>query len=40
LGTEIFVEIRGQRVKAVVVGTPFYKRSRTPRAQPGVPVPR
>ncbi len=28
LGTEIFVEIRGQRVKAVVVGTPFYKRVR------------
>ncbi|HKM66328.1 MAG TPA: glycine cleavage system aminomethyltransferase GcvT [Candidatus Acidoferrum sp.] len=28
LGTAIFVEIRGQRVKAVVVGTPFYKRVR------------
>jgi aminomethyltransferase len=28
LGTEIFVEIRGQRVKAVVVATPFYKRVR------------
>jgi aminomethyltransferase len=28
LGMEIFVEIRGQRVKAVVVGTPFYKRVR------------
>jgi len=28
LGTEIFVEIRGQKVKAVVVGTPFYKRVR------------
>ncbi len=28
LGTEIFVEIRGQRVKALVVGTPFYKRVR------------
>jgi aminomethyltransferase len=27
-GTEIFVEIRGQRVKAVVVPTPFYKRVR------------
>jgi len=40
LGTEIFVEIRGQKVKAVVVGTPFYKRIRTPRAQAGVPVPR
>ena len=29
LGAEIFVEIRGQKVKAVVVGTPFYKRVRT-----------
>jgi aminomethyltransferase len=28
VGTEIFVEIRGQRVKAVVVPTPFYKRAR------------
>jgi len=28
LGTAIFVEIRGQKVKAVVVGTPFYKRVR------------
>jgi glycine cleavage system T protein (aminomethyltransferase) len=28
LGTEVFVEIRGQRVRAVVVGTPFYKRVR------------
>jgi aminomethyltransferase len=28
LGTEIFVEIRGQKVKAVVVATPFYKRVR------------
>jgi aminomethyltransferase len=28
LGTEIFVEIRGQRVKAAVVATPFYKRVR------------
>jgi len=28
LGTFVFVEIRGQRVKAVVVGTPFYKRVR------------
>ena len=28
LGTEIFVEIRGQKVRAVVVGTPFYKRVR------------
>jgi len=25
-GTEIFVEIRGQKCKAVVVVTPFYKR--------------
>ena len=28
LGTEIFVEIRGQKVKAQVVATPFYKRVR------------
>ena len=28
LGTEIFVEIRGQKIKAVVVATPFYKRVR------------
>jgi aminomethyltransferase len=28
VGTEVFVEIRGQRVKAVVVPTPFYKRAR------------
>jgi aminomethyltransferase len=28
LGTFVFVEIRGQRVKALVVGTPFYKRVR------------
>ena len=26
LGTAVFVEIRGQRAKAMVVGTPFYKR--------------
>ena len=28
LGTEIFVEIRKQRCKAVVVATPFYKRAK------------
>lgn len=28
LGTELAVEIRGQKVKAVVVTTPFYKRQR------------
>jgi aminomethyltransferase len=28
VGTDIFVEIRGQRVKARVVPTPFYKRPR------------
>jgi aminomethyltransferase len=39
LGTAVFVEIRGQKCKAVVVGTPFYKRVRTPRAQPGMAVP-
>jgi aminomethyltransferase len=28
LGTAVFVEIRGQKAKALVVGTPFYKRVR------------
>ena len=28
LGTAVFVEIRGQKAKALVVGTPFYKRIR------------
>lgn len=28
LGTEVAVEIRGQKVKAAVVPTPFYKRPR------------
>jgi aminomethyltransferase len=28
LGTAVFVEVRGQKVKALVVGTPFYKRVR------------
>lgn len=28
VGTEIFVEIRGQKVKAQIVPTPFYKRAR------------
>jgi glycine cleavage system aminomethyltransferase T len=28
LGTAVFVEIRGQKVQAVVVATPFYKRVR------------
>src|SRR5215468_1808760 len=32
LGTEIFVEIRTQRCKAVVVATPFYKRAKKPLA--------
>jgi aminomethyltransferase len=27
-GTEVAVEVRGQRVKAVVVATPFYKRAK------------
>jgi aminomethyltransferase len=40
LGTVVFVEIRGQKCKAQVVATPFYKRVRTPRAQPGMAVPR
>jgi aminomethyltransferase len=40
LGTAVFVEIRTQRCKAQVVATPFYKRVRTPRAQPGMAVPR
>jgi aminomethyltransferase len=39
LGTVVFVEIRGQKCKAQVVSTPFYKRVRTPRAQAGMPVP-
>jgi aminomethyltransferase len=30
IGTEIFVEIRGQQVKCKVVPTPFYKRARAP----------
>jgi aminomethyltransferase len=29
LGTTIYVEIRGQKAKARVVPTPFYKRVRT-----------
>jgi aminomethyltransferase len=29
LGTEVAVEVRGQKVKAVVVPTPFYKRPKT-----------
>ena len=28
-GTEVAVEVRGQKVKAVVVATPFYKRAKT-----------
>ena len=28
-GTEVAVEIRGQKVKAVVVPTPFYKRAKS-----------
>src|SRR5258708_7615889 len=36
LGTAVFVEIRGQRGKGVVVGTRFYKRIRPPRAREGV----
>jgi len=40
LGTAVFVEIRTQKCKAQVVATPFYKRVRTPRTQPGMAVPR
>jgi aminomethyltransferase len=29
IGTEVAIEVRGQRVKAVVVATPFYKRAKT-----------
>jgi aminomethyltransferase len=29
VGTEVAVEVRGQKVKAVVVPTPFYKRAKT-----------
>ena len=32
VGTNVFVEVRGQRVKAAVVPTPFYKRVRKPAA--------
>jgi aminomethyltransferase len=32
VGTNIYVEIRGQRCKAQVVATPFYKRGRKPTA--------
>jgi aminomethyltransferase len=28
IGTTVYVEVRGQRVKAQVVATPFYKRAR------------
>jgi aminomethyltransferase len=28
VGTEVAVEVRGQKVKAVVVATPFYKRAK------------
>src|SRR5258707_8400923 len=38
LGTFVFVEIRGQKVKAVGVGSAVYKRIRTPRAQAWVAV--
>jgi len=33
LGTNLFVEVRAQRVKALVVPTPFYKRARKPAPQ-------
>ena len=38
LGTAVYIEIRSQRCKAVVVATPFYRRIRIPRAHAGVPV--
>ena len=34
IGTAVYVEIRGQRVKAQVVSTPFYKRARKAMPQP------
>jgi aminomethyltransferase len=37
VGTEVAVDVRGQRVKAVVVPTPFYKRAKT--ATPVVTAP-
>jgi aminomethyltransferase len=33
LGTKIYVEVRGQKVQARVVPTPFYKRAKTTEAQ-------
>jgi glycine cleavage system T protein (aminomethyltransferase) len=33
VGTNLFVEVRAQRVKAQVVATPFYKRPRKPASQ-------
>ena len=36
LGTEVFVEVRDQKVKAQVVPTPFYKR---PKPTPAVTAP-
>jgi aminomethyltransferase len=33
VGTNLFVEVRSQRVKAQVVATPFYKRPRKPASQ-------
>jgi aminomethyltransferase len=33
LGTNLFVEVRTQRVKARVVATPFYKRAKKPAPQ-------
>jgi aminomethyltransferase len=33
VGTDLFVEVRSQRVKAQVVATPFYKRPRKPASQ-------
>lgn len=36
LGTEVAVEVRGQKVKAQVVPTPFYKRPKATTAAPPV----
>ena len=38
-GTEVAVEVRGQKVKAVVVPTPFYKRAKAAAAAPVITAP-
>jgi len=38
IGTEVAVEVRGQKVKAVVVATPFYKRAKAGAGVAAAPV--